>query len=1167
MKLKELFKLDVSRNIETVIKADDQENIFQEVDEYVITNEIARKIKDFFSNYINYAGINGVWISGFFGSGKSHLLKILSYILENKEYNGWLLGELFASKIEEDAILKADVLKAAKIPSESILFNIDQQAQITSKNDEDAILKVFYKVFYDHMGFYGGLKHVAEFELWLTQEGKYDEFIHEFEAIAEKHWFQGRRQTAVPKIKSAVATTLSKIYGEPEENYATIIDDFRNDHSAIWIEDYCEKVNTYIQSKEPGFRLNFFVDEVGQYISENTKLMLNLQTIAETLATKSRGKAWLLVTSQEDLESLIGDDSTVQSDDFSKIQGRFRVRIPLTSANVDEVIEKRLLAKNDPGKAELSIVWNKEQSNLETLLSFSETGVQFRGFKGEADFINKYPFIPYQFDLFQQSVKSLSKHNAFQGKHASTGERSMLGVFQEVLKQLAEQSNNSITSFDMLFEGLRSAIRGEIQNTIILAERQLTSDFAKKVLKVLFMVKYYDQFKTTARNISVLMIDSLHVDLKAHEKEVQLALNLLENQNYIQRNAETYEFLTDDEQDVEREIKNTEIDGQAITSMLSKLLFDDVIRDTRFRFLDNKQEYEFTRKLDGAILSKERELTIEIITPNNDRYGDAEFYKGETVWDNTLIRFVIPDEGRILEETRLYLKTEKYIKQNHNSSTKDTISKILRDKGFQNAQKYNAYLRPMLNRAMGKSMVFLNGKQHEIMESTDGRIKVVNAFQDLIKLAYPSLKMLGAVEYREETIKTILQSKQDDLFGQDDTCISEAENEILNFVIRRKKQSDRTSLTDLKDHFTKKPYGWYQTAIWCVCARVFKRGKLEFRQDSNLLTDADVLAAFNNNRTYSNTLLEPQMEFDQRLIKKLKEVYQDAFDKSCGANEPKEVVAQFRQKVTEEYDLVLQYIVARNQYAFMKILEPLKELLHKLVRMEYGVLINTVNEWEDKLLDAKEDILDPIKRFWNGEQKKIYDQIRIYLDGDQSNFEFIDGEEVALLSGHFNHPKPYEGNVMREAKSVMDGLMNKVRGKITQEKYAAISKVEAVKEALASHADFAKLTPEEQNRITAPLDELKAKADSQRYIANLQQYQQQASNLKIELLNKIQALVVKPIEDGKTDYHLIKYIRSTNVKVKFPKSELTSREDVEEYTEALKKALLHHIEENRRITL
>ena len=404
MILKEFFSNDINRTIETVIKADDQEHILDEVVEYVVTNEVAHKTRDFFSAYNDYQGANGVWISGFFGSGKSHLLKILSYVLENKEYNGYKLGELFAEKVENDTILKADIINSTRFSSESILFNIDQQAQITSKQEEDALLKVFYKVFNDHLGYFGAQRHVADFERWVDNEGFYKKFQEDFEKVTGEFWSNARRKYFSPKVKAGIGQVLSKLMGGKPEDYSEIIETLRKD-SIISIDDFCDKINDYIKTKPKGFRLNYFVDEVGQYISDNTKLMLNLQTIAETLATKTKGNSWIFVTSQEDMERVVGDMTKSQQNDFSKIQARFKLKIPLSSANVDEVIEKRLLSKTDPAKELLKTVWKKEQSTMETLLSFSEGGVQFKGYLSELDFIKKYPFVSYQFDLFQQCIR------------------------------------------------------------------------------------------------------------------------------------------------------------------------------------------------------------------------------------------------------------------------------------------------------------------------------------------------------------------------------------------------------------------------------------------------------------------------------------------------------------------------------------------------------------------------------------------------------------------------------------------------------------------------------------------------------------------------------------------------------------------------------------------
>ena len=262
--LNDIFKKDFNRSIETVIKADDREHIFQEVDEYVITKDVSKKLATFFDAYNEKASPNGVWISGFFGSGKSHLLKILSYVLENKVYDQRHLGDLFAEKVTDDVKLKADILNATKrFESESILFNIDQQAQITNKNDGNAILQVFYKVFYDHQGFYGFQPHIADFETYLSKEGKYEVFKQEFESAFGKPWIEARLNYVARNVNDAIAVACGKIYNEDASKYDKYLNDWKAKQK-FSIEDFALRVNEYIAGKGKNYRLNFFVDEVGQ---------------------------------------------------------------------------------------------------------------------------------------------------------------------------------------------------------------------------------------------------------------------------------------------------------------------------------------------------------------------------------------------------------------------------------------------------------------------------------------------------------------------------------------------------------------------------------------------------------------------------------------------------------------------------------------------------------------------------------------------------------------------------------------------------------------------------------------------------------------------------------------------------------------------------------------
>ena len=181
------------------------------------------------------------------------------------------------------------------------------------------------------------------------------------------------------------------------------------------------------------------MDEVGQFIGSNTHLMLNLQTIAESLNTKCRGRAWVFVTSQEDMDKVVGDRTRQQGNDFSKIQARFKTRVKLTSADVEEVIRKRLLEKNAAGEAALRTIYAAESANFKTLFDFVDGAKTYRNYTDEAHFVGTYPFVSYQFPLFQAAIEGISDHNVFEGRNSSVGERSMLGVVQQVAKDIGDR--------------------------------------------------------------------------------------------------------------------------------------------------------------------------------------------------------------------------------------------------------------------------------------------------------------------------------------------------------------------------------------------------------------------------------------------------------------------------------------------------------------------------------------------------------------------------------------------------------------------------------------------------------------------------------------------------------------------------------------------------------
>lgn len=223
MKIRTMFKDDIEREINGVIKVNQNEEsvIEQEVREYVVTNELRGHFEKFFSNYNKSFSAPveniGVWIQGFFGSGKSHFLKMLSYLLENKSANGKSTVAYFKDKFADNPLAFAEIESAANHPTETILFNIDIESG--TKKDTDSLKKTFQKVFYSHRGFYGENLQTAELELFLSDEGKYDDFKKQYQAATNREWVADRANLKFRK--DAVIKCLTSVLGWSVEPHAS----------------------------------------------------------------------------------------------------------------------------------------------------------------------------------------------------------------------------------------------------------------------------------------------------------------------------------------------------------------------------------------------------------------------------------------------------------------------------------------------------------------------------------------------------------------------------------------------------------------------------------------------------------------------------------------------------------------------------------------------------------------------------------------------------------------------------------------------------------------------------------------------------------------------------------------------------------------------------------
>ncbi|HDX8451008.1 MULTISPECIES: BREX system P-loop protein BrxC [Aeromonas] len=1182
MTLKTIFNKPVDRPIEGVIKADDEASLRLEIEEYVLTNEVEKRLESFLDAYNNYQGANGVWVSGFFGSGKSHLLKMLALLLENRQIDGASALDLFLPKCGDNEILRGDLKRAVAIPSKSILFNIDQKADVISKTQIDALLAVFVKVFDEMCGYYGKHGHIAQFERDLDSRGLYDQFKSAYESIAGRTWQRGREQ-ALLEAKN-IAKAYAQVNGGDEVSAMGILDKYRSQYR-VSIEDFAEQVNAYIERQLPDFRLNFFVDEVGQYIADNVKLMTNLQTIAESMATKCRGRAWVIVTAQEDMGAVVGEMGKQQGNDFSKIQARFANRMKLTSADVAEVIQKRLLMKTEEGIGLLSDIYHAQSNNFKTLFDFADGSQTYRNYQNRDHFIHSYPFIPYQFALFQSAIQNLSQHNAFEGKHRSVGERSMLGVFQQVAIQIGDHEIGQLATFDLMFEGIRTALKSQIQKAVIQAESHLDNLFAVKLLKTLFLVKYVKEFKPTVRNLCVLMLDSFNQDLPALRKRIEEALSLLELQTYVQRNGELYEYLTDEEKDVEQEIKNTEVESSDVAAELEKIVFDYVIKHRKIRYdaSDNKtggQDYPFSRKLDDRLHGREYELAIHVISSFHEHAENEQMLRTSSTYKSDELFMVLPTDERLMRDLLMYKRTEKYIRQNMSITQHEAVKRILTDKGFQNRERY-AELQQRVQILMGKAKLFVAGADIEI-GSEDAQTRVLRGFHELISRAYPNLRMLRGITYTENDIAQCLKASQEGLFGNDATSLAESEQELLAFIQSNNRGGVRTTLKSLLEKFERKPYGWYYAAVLCTLANLCARGKVEVRTDGNLLEEDALERALRNTHGHSNVVLEPQVEFTQSQVRALKAFYEEFFDAPPAASEAKalgkEVGTAFQDLIHQLNPLIAQLA----QYPFLNALMPVIEKLKEQVGKPYTWYLTELGRQEDGLLDMKDDTIDPIRKFMSGPQKAIFDHARQFVQAQEANFTYVPGDEVAEITDKLKDQRCFTGNRIQQVKALVDSLAAKIDQAVQQTRSHAIDTLHTMQTRMQSMEEYQKLPQARQAELDQPYGDLIADINQQRLIAVIndrlrcfeeQGYQKLLSRMVDLATPRPAPTPAVPSDDQDDDTPppppkpKVEYVNVRQVRASYDKAWLADEADVMHYLESMRKALLDEIRKGKRVQI
>lgn len=1172
MIIKDLFKKDITRQIQGVVTIgnENEEQKWQELEEYVCTDEITKSFRTFFRRYRE--SINnptekiGVWITGFFGSGKSHFLKILGYILENEEVAGWEAVKYFEDKIKDQMVL-ADIKASAKVNNKVVLFNIDSKAKSDSKSRTQAIMDIMLRAFNESVGYCGTSPWVADLERTLDSEGKLQDFIAKFEEYSGRNWVQTRAKALLNRDYIIRALVASRDMSE--ESAKTFIEDqtknFTNstEEFAKIVDAYCTKNKT---------RVIFLMDEVGQFIGDNTQLMLNLQTCVEDLGKFCRGQAWVVVTSQQELKAMI-DSTKDKQQDFSKIQGRFDTRLLLSGSNADEVIKRRILEKKDIAETPLRAMYDGHKNKLSQLILF-QAKPTWSGYKDADDFKDVYPFVSYQFELLQKVFEAIREHGMSEGRHLSQNERSLLSAFQNSAKNAADLESGILVPFDSFYSTIEEFIDYDIKTVFSNAERRTGLDhFAIRVLRVLFMIKHVKEMPATIDRLATLMIDNINADKAVLKSKILDALEQLEEETLIQKNGEEYDFLTNAEQDVNKQINNSAYNEGEVQRTIFDIIYDKVLESNKYRY-EGRYDFGLNRYVDSEIKGSfsQDSITIKVITQFSSMRDDTEF-QAESVRSNSIV--VDLTEGTFIDELIRANKIATF-KRNNSASMSAALTEIMSKKSAELSDRIKR-AEDIIRACLRSAPIYLSSRKLDIKQK-EGKDRLQEALKEMVKQDYFKLPLVSYFYQDQRSILSLLNENNMTLDGDN---LSDDANFSAYKEITEKVKDDiglhRTvTVKSMLDYFSKKPYGWRELDIQGMIAVLWKHHMIQVFIHDNEVDDHN--SAFKNDLVRKNNtdtmVIRLQEKIDEQVLYSVKRIMADVYSENLPLEESKlkeGVVSFFTRKRDFLSGLKTKY---GSDYAgcsaAVSIYKDFEAILHASDTL--SVFKEIIERKDD--LDDKAETLEQLEAFYKdgSNQQKNYQDAKDICTWYDMNCSLQDLSEltdiISQMKDIISLDMPFSrmnelANLVFQANSAKEKILD---AKLDNTKKTVERDRDTVSRELSDVLGTA-LSDDQKNRIKDKSEEVLAQYDEwlnslTRNTANMDSYVTASTN-NLSVFRRFISTVMSEENDKPVrakSVRIIDYVPTVKKKVK-------TAEDVDVVLDAIREKLLAELENNDEIDL
>ena len=1020
MKLQEIYKRKVTEERNPVVSVSDytEDTVKTEINEYVFTDEIIHYLY-MVLNAIRVGNYhqNGIWINGYFGTGKSHFLKYLNYCFK-KEYREKALARLEDAVLERDPLTHNDSqtdvypsdmralsewLKQTEIAT--VLFNIGDKVTGDRRDEDASFTKAIWQEFNKFRGFNRENIALAQYlEKPLAEKGKLDEFKRQMEEEGFE-WEHDCLQLAATEIDLVMEVAKGV---EPSLSYDSIRENIKTNNISLSVENLTQELNNYIRSRGDNYRLLFFIDEISMFIGGKRQLLLQLQQIVVRIQEDCNGKVWLGCTAQQDLTELVNSIQIQNTaDDYGQIKGRFPVRVALKGANTEFVTKKRVLGKED---AAIDLIGKLYDKNKDAITAQFNLPTSYNGFGDKDDFVSYYPFVPYQFQLLIQVFDSFVTKQ-FVDKEVKGNERSVLKITHNTVYNTRDEEVGKFISFDQFYSamfeaGLQPKGRKARRNADSVIVKYKDVDFGKRVVDVLYMICNISetdrsQFPATIDNVVTLLMTDIDQNRLELKQKVERVMEFLKQESIIrlilgkEGAPDTWQFYSEDESEVASLIATRRPDNYFMADQFNKI-FNGYLN------FSNKEGYcgsNFSVSLNilgrtffGTNTDVQVEMVMQADTDDASNY--AFTYNKDP---RRLVFFMAPGykDNQLISDFYWYCQVQDYLQHASNESEQRTkTNSAFKDQAAEiRKNRIEKPLRDLFDscQVIGGSNVFTSAE----LGMKKGNEKYKAALQAHLAEIYKYAKAVSTPEY--PTNATDLRQKI--MNPQIESDMTMPEQVVENFL---NLQGHDTAVTDVVQKFSQAPYGWNEFCTLYVLNKLVVRRKRAFMYNNNPNVDRKTVAEYLQKNKPLFTVTTAQ-EIPQEMVNQFTTAWKNIFKQVA-------VMPSDAQELFDYCRIGVKSPIVTNDYETNA--RKLSEAGASLLAQTLYDMLDEIKQWRDTrdikaffsiFIDGEQDIaqkIDVCTRIIGFCQDQLtrYAEILSFVNHNEENFEFLQADAREMAS-------------------------------------------------------------------------------------------------------------------------------------------------------------------------